>query len=210
MSLWHPKKIAEAALITQYFTAGEAITEGQVVYVSGANTVSVADSTKRRQVIGVAAESAAVGEAVKVILYGIATVTADGAISVGDPVAAAPTAGRVVSLTDPSTTSVAAHTHSISSVGNHTHSISTTGSYYHMISPGTCPAGHSACVATATLLGMLVTSSTSGAAGAHNHGGATGSAGAHSHTIPAAQIVGKALEAATAAGDKIKILVCLS
>jgi len=79
------------------FVASAAITKGQVVYVSGDGQVAPATSANAAKCVGVADNDAAAGEDVFVIIYGKATVVADGAISAGDRVRAASTAGRVVS-----------------------------------------------------------------------------------------------------------------
>ncbi len=88
--------IVEGNTIKLTFTAGAAITAGQVVYLSGPNQVSPATEANAGQVIGVAENNAAAGQSVEVIVFGIATVVADGPINPGDRVRAAPTAGRVV------------------------------------------------------------------------------------------------------------------
>ena len=82
--------------IVEKFTAEEAITKGDVVYISAANEVKKAASANARQVIGVANRDASAGAEVEVIIYGKAEVTADGAISAGDSVIAAAAAGRVI------------------------------------------------------------------------------------------------------------------
>jgi len=79
------------------FVAADAITKGQVVYVSGDGQVSPADDANAAKAVGVADNDASAGEDVFVIVYGKASVVADGAISAGDRVRAASTAGRVVS-----------------------------------------------------------------------------------------------------------------
>lgn len=120
----------KSKILSEVFTAGADITAGQVVAITGDNEVSPADNTLRSQAIGVALNDAAVGEQVEVIIYGKTTVVADGVISAGDPLAAATTTGRVVSLlshshTNPNTSSVdLAHTHTnpnTSATGSHTH-----------------------------------------------------------------------------------------
>jgi len=78
------------------FTAGADISEGQVVYVSGDNEVSPATDANAAKCVGVADNDASSGEDVYVIVYGKATVVADGPISAGNRVRAAPTAGRVI------------------------------------------------------------------------------------------------------------------
>ena len=90
------------------FTAGAAISKGQVVYVSGDNEVSPATDAEAARCVGVADNDASAGEDVYVIVYGKATVVADGAISAGDRVRAASTAGRVVSEN-----SMPTHSHTI-------------------------------------------------------------------------------------------------
>lgn len=108
-------------------TAQVAITANQVVYVSAANKVSPAAVAHRSKVIGVALNDAAVDAAVEVQVFGKATVVADGTIAVGELVAAAPTAGRVVSLTSITPTfsgnalAVHGHTFTGSALGTHNH-----------------------------------------------------------------------------------------
>jgi hypothetical protein len=80
------------------YTAGEALAQGDVVYISAAGVVSKATNSYRSQTIGVAIEAADLNATVTVLHFGRASVIADAAISVGDPVAAAATAGRVISL----------------------------------------------------------------------------------------------------------------
>jgi hypothetical protein len=70
------------------FTAGAAITEGQLVYLSAANTVSPTSAATIAWV-GVAAESVASGAQVTVYGCGVHTVAASGAIAAGANVAAA-------------------------------------------------------------------------------------------------------------------------
>jgi len=96
----------ESDKIMLKFTAGADISKGQVVYVSGDNEVSPATDAEAAKCVGVADDDASTGEDVYVIVYGKATVVADGAISAGDRVRAAPTAGRVVSEN-----SMPAHSH---------------------------------------------------------------------------------------------------
>jgi len=79
------------------FVAGASISKGQVVYVSGDGQVAPATDANAAKAVGVADNDASAGVDVFVIVYGKATVVADGAISAGDRVRAAPTAGRVVS-----------------------------------------------------------------------------------------------------------------
>jgi len=87
----------ESDKIMLKFTAGADISKGQVVYVSDDNEVSPATDAEAAKCVGVADNDASAGEEVYVIIYGKATVVADGAISAGDRVRAASTAGRVVS-----------------------------------------------------------------------------------------------------------------
>ncbi len=67
-------------------TTSAAVTGGQVLVVSGSNTVAPA-STASAAVVGVAAFDAASGEAVTVITEGVVNVGAAGSISAGAPVA---------------------------------------------------------------------------------------------------------------------------
>ena len=108
-------KLIEDRIIVQ-FTAGEDLSEGDVVYLSGANTVSKATTSEAGKVVGVVDSAASAGEPVDVVIYGVKEVTADGAISAGDPVTAASTAGRV-----------ATNSHLVA--GGHTHTENTDASY---------------------------------------------------------------------------------
>lgn len=81
--------------ITVKLVAGEALSEGDVVYLSAANTVSKATDANAAKVIGVADAAASSGDEVDVVIYGVKSVVADGAVAVGDRVIAAATAGRV-------------------------------------------------------------------------------------------------------------------
>lgn len=69
-------------------TTSGAVTGGQVLVVSGNNTVA-ASSAASDAVIGVAAFDAGSGESVTVITNGVVNLDASGAINAGDPVAAA-------------------------------------------------------------------------------------------------------------------------
>ncbi|MBU2613909.1 DUF2190 family protein, partial [Patescibacteria group bacterium] len=89
--------ITEQDKLILTFTAAEAISAGEAVYISAAGSVSRATNANAPQIVGVANKAAAPGATVEVIIYGRAEVTADGAIAVGDRVRAAATAGRVVS-----------------------------------------------------------------------------------------------------------------
>jgi len=87
----------ESDKIMLKFTAGEAITKGQVVYVSGDNEVSPATYAEAAKCVGVADNDASAGEDVFVIVFGKATVIADEPINPGDRVSAASVhAGRVI------------------------------------------------------------------------------------------------------------------
>ncbi|GEM_PF-2939103 len=83
--------------LVRRYTAGEGLSDGDAVYISGSQTVSKATSSVRSKQIGIADNSALSGEPVDVVVYGPKDVVADGAVSPGDLVTAAATAGRVVS-----------------------------------------------------------------------------------------------------------------
>jgi hypothetical protein len=78
------------------FTAGAAITEGQLVYLSAANTVSPTSAATIAW-IGVAAQTVASGAQVTVYCEGVHTVAASGAIAAGANVVPA-AAGAVADL----------------------------------------------------------------------------------------------------------------
>ena len=170
------KFIGDRIILT--FTAGEALSEGDAVYLSAANTVKKADAANAAKAIGVADAAAASGADVDVVVYGKKTVTADGAIAVGDRVVAASTAGRVVAenslpththtQADLAITSVAALDNDLGQDG--AGGLETTGS------------------------GTAITTPDTDAASAGEHG----------------RVIGKALGAASAAGDTLDILVCLA
>ena len=114
------KFVGDRLILT--FTAGEALSEGDAVYLSGANTVKKATAANAAKAIGVADAAASAGASVDVVVYGKKTVTADGAISVGDRVVAASTAGRVVA--ENSGTS-AGHTHTENTDASYTQNATT-------------------------------------------------------------------------------------
>jgi len=171
--------IIEGEKIKIKMTAGAAVTKGQVVYVSGAGQVAPADETNAGKVIGVADNDAAAGQEVEVIVFGKATVVADGAINPGDRVRAAPTAGRVVAE---------------NTIPNHTHTIPnipvTAG-----VTALTADLGHD------NTTGALQTTATS-SVGIAVPDTNPASAGEHG------RIIGIALGSAAAAGDQIEIFVC--
>jgi len=164
------------------FVAGASISKGQVVYVSGNNEVSPATGAEAAKCVGVADNDASAGEDVYVIVYGKATVVADGAISAGDRVRAAPTAGRVVSEN-----SMPAHSH-ISFKNSGTDASPTTSATQKVV-------GGDGSEAT----NVFVTVE-SGAASENINSSAV-SAGEHGRCI------GIALSSASAAGDSLTILV---
>ena len=88
------KIIADKITIT--FKAGEALADGDVVYISAAGEVKKAVTANAPKVVGVADAAASAGADVDVVIYGKKTVTADGGIAVGDRLCAATTAGRVI------------------------------------------------------------------------------------------------------------------
>lgn len=164
--------------IARKYTAGEDLSAGDVVYVSADNTVKKASSSHRVKVIGVASETKSSGQTVTVIHFGRASVVTDGAVSIGDPVTAAPTAGRVVSITShshsigsPSTdTFVKSVSSSTGSAGSHSHGFTPDGSISsvdisHTHSVGITSGSPSATVSVATdpsLWQTLYAASTSG------------------------------------------------
>jgi len=82
------------------FTAGAAITAGQVVYISAANTVSPTSAATIAWV-GVAAQDAASGSLVTVMTEGVHTLAASGSIAAGANVIAA-ASGAVADQSTPS------------------------------------------------------------------------------------------------------------
>lgn len=108
--------------ITVKFTAGEDLAEGDAVYLSAANTVSKATDGVTAKKIGAADAAASSGDEVDVVLLGVKTMTADGAISVGDRVIAAATAGRIKSENAATTTG---HTHTENTAASYTQNATT-------------------------------------------------------------------------------------
>lgn len=197
--------IIEGDKLKAKFTAGAAITKGQVVYVSGANEVSPATDAEAAKCIGVADNDAAAGEEVEVVIYGIAEVVADGAISPGDRVRAAPTAGRVVAEN-----SLPAHTHTITvDDPGHSHvafknsgtdaSPSTSATQKVVGGDGVEATNVYVTVESGVAAEEIKTSSNTTGISASN---SSESAGEHGRCI------GIALGSASAAGDKLMILVC--
>jgi len=82
--------------ITISFKAGENLSDGDVVYISGAGEVKKAAVANAEKIIGVADEAATTGADVDVVVYGKKTVVADGTIAAGDRLRAGSTAGRVL------------------------------------------------------------------------------------------------------------------
>ncbi|MFQ6055251.1 MAG: hypothetical protein ACE5J3_04640, partial [Methanosarcinales archaeon] len=114
-------KIKEDRILLS-FTAGEALSEGDAVYLSAADTVSKATTSNTYKLVGVVDASASSGASVDVVVIGKKSVTADGTIVVGDRVVAATTAGRVISEN-----SIPAHTHTATVTdGGHTHTATVT------------------------------------------------------------------------------------
>ena len=164
--------------ITVKLIAGEDLVEGDVVYLSAANTVSKATDSNAGKVVGVADEAASSGDTVSVVIYGVKSVVADGAVAVGDRVIAAATAGRVQTEN-----TLPTHTHtqadlSIASVSALSNDLGQDGA------GGLQTTGS----------GSSITTPDTDAASAGEHG----------------RVLGKALSAASAAGDTIKVLVCLA
>lgn len=83
------------------FTAGAAVTGGQLLYISAANTVSPT-SAATPSWIGVAENDAASGGVVTVYCEGEHLLTASGSISAGDPVIPA-AAGAVATISTDTT-----------------------------------------------------------------------------------------------------------
>ena len=171
------------------FTAGEALSEGDAVYISSAGTEKKADNTNIAKVVGVADAAAASGASVDVVVYGKKTVVADGSIDVGDRVVAASTAGRVVagnSYTTP------AHSH-ISAVVKNSETAGDETSFVDLYDgQGNAP---SPAVKVAAPGGGSDINLFSGFA---------------SPSVEQGRILGKALSAASSAGDTLDILVCLA
>ncbi len=92
--------------LTRYFTAGASVSAGQVVSLHTDGKV-YPSSPSYPNIVGVAVDSASAGDSLRVLVLGVAQVTADGPVNVGDPLTFSPsTPGRAVSY--------AGHTHSVS------------------------------------------------------------------------------------------------
>lgn len=216
--------LATTAFIKE-FTAGEELAAGNLVYVSAANTVMKAATATAGKVIGVAKDAALAAATVEVyVAPSIVTVTADGAITAGDNVTAAATAGRVASKNAKSTGNVynsggtvttpsgvgSAHNHNaiLSSV-----TIDATGYYERILTTGNSGGSllgvdTDAYVASAQTDYRIVASDES----AHTHAltqSAFGTAAAVTETT-VSQICGKALTAAAGAGSTLSILLCFA
>lgn len=100
--------------ITDTFTAGAAISDQEVVAITGDDQVSPASDTEIQETIGVANENADAGAEVEVVILGRKTVTADGAVSPGEPVVPAATTGRAV----PEAAQDGSHVHAMGSHGH--------------------------------------------------------------------------------------------
>jgi hypothetical protein len=104
MSFWHPTRALpdlniSPSGITRDYIAGESISSNDVVSLHTDGKVYRASSTYPN-IVGVALNPASSGEVVRVLVMGVATVIADGAINPGDPVTWSPAvAGRVVKYT---------------------------------------------------------------------------------------------------------------
>lgn len=116
-------------LITVELTASAAISDQEVVYMSGEGQVAPASGSEVQQSFGVADEAASSGDTLQVAVMGKKTVVADGAISPGDPVVPAATAGRAVAEAN----APASHTHTM---GTHSHNVAdhshTMGTHSHI------------------------------------------------------------------------------
>ena len=144
-------------------TAGEALSQGDVVYISAADTIKQADDTAalRYKIIGVVNQAAANTEKVVVITSGPIEVTADEAITIGMLVMAASTKGRIKERTRTHTHTIpdhAAHDHTQGNTGSttssHTHSTTSSNSNI-TVQEADAPANHTHALA------------------AHDHGDAT-------------------------------------
>jgi len=175
-------KLEENGKITRKFTAAEAISEGDVVYIASDGRVAKATTTEARQAIGVAAETAlSAGDEIEVIIFGIAQVTADDAINPGDTVVPASTAGRVIAENSVS------HSH-VAFKNSGTDAAPTTSATQKVVGgDGT----------EATNVYVTVES-----------GAASEEIKTDSQAVEHGRAIGIALTAASAAGDTIEILVC--
>lgn len=175
-------KLEENGKITRKFTAAEAISEGDVVYIDSNGRVAKATSAEARKAIGVADETAlAAGDEIEVVVFGIKQVTADGAISPGDVVIPASTAGRVV------TENSVSHSHVAFKNSGSDASPTTSATQKVVGGDGT----------TATNVYVTVES-----------GAAAENINTDSQAVEHGRGLGIALTAASSAGDTVEILVC--
>lgn len=181
------KIIGDRIILT--FVAGEALAEGDAVYLSAANTVKKVAAANAAKAVGVADAAAVAGADVDVVVYGKKTVTADGAIAVGDRVVAASTAGRVAA--ENSVTSSGHTHHAVQVKGSDT--AADTNAFVGLYS------GAAAAPAVAVKIG--------------NAGGGSDfyiDTDSKTDTVEQGRVIGKALGAAASAGDTLDILVCLA
>ena len=181
-------------------TAGEALSEGDVVYVGGTNQVSKATTANASKVVGVADSNTVAGDTVDVVIYGKKKVVADGSISVGDNVRAGDTAGRVIaenSVTPSFTGSaLAGHNHKALSSGG---ADTTLGAHQQVVDGA----------GTSTTLQLGVNTAAQAAVNVPTSSDSAGTPSGSISAVEHGRIVGKALASAVA-GDSFDILVCLS
>lgn len=187
--------------ITIKFIAGEALSEGDVVYVSAANEVKKATDANASKVIGVADADAAAGDTVDVVIYGKKTVIADGAISIGDRLRAAATAGRVVAENSVTPTftgdELATHKHTAFKSGG---ADVTLGAHQQVVDGA----------GTSTTLQCGVNTAGQAAVSVPTSSDTGGTPSGKISAVEHGRVLGKAIGSAAAAGDKLNILVCLS
>jgi hypothetical protein len=210
-----PKIELDGTGITVTKTADVKVDENEVVGLVGDDTVAPIDETNAQSVLGVADTGGQSGDEVDIVIVGEKQVTADGPVSVGDPVRAAPTEGQAVSeLQAP-----AAHTHASP---EHQHNVQDH-SHTALQSDGTdvAPGAHQAMTdgaggATTLQVGVDASGQAADTVDTSSNGpGSTDNAtpGDTSEVDPGidnGRTFGKAVTSAGASGDTFTVLVCLT
>jgi len=159
-------------LITSTVIGAGGLSAGDLVAISGDNTVVKATFANAAKGIGVAVEDGDQGTTAKILKNGRITVTADGAVNAGDLITASDDiAGRAIavpsSMSTVTTSTEDDHGHSCSSEGSHVHVVDSVANHTHTGSTG--PEGSH--------------THTTDSGGSHDHSGATGAGTSHSHSV---------------------------
>lgn len=165
---------AFGSLIAEW-TAGETLAQGDIVYISAADTVSKVTTSTADKAIGRAQAAITGGNTGSILMYGpLAVVVADGSITAGNYVIAASTAGRVANggtaktFTFGGTIDASTDTLKQIALADHTHGLN---NHAHDITSHTHTNTH----------GHGFTSSSTGSN--HQHSAGTYSASSHAHGL---------------------------